>query len=143
MNREVLLTITDAQTVDGQTESFEIITNGSYQGEPDDYCLEFTELFEDDIICNTKLFVKEKRCVTMVRSGHYKSELIIENRKRHNCHYHTPYGEFMIGIFAKTVKSDIDTDGCGTLAMNYTIDYYSGLAAENNMTIKASVADNV
>lgn len=134
MKKDVLIKIKDKQTVDGEIEKMEIITKGSYEGVPDDYTLEFTERFDEDFECLTKLFVKEKRCVTMLRSGKYNSELIIENRKRHNCHYLTPYGEFMIGIYAKRVESNMNGDG-GTLKMNYTIDYYSGIAAENEMII--------
>ena len=129
-----MIKIKDAQTVGGEVERVEIITRGSYEGCPEDYTLEFTELFDNEFECRTKLFVKEKSRVTMIRSGSYNSELIIEDKKRHSCHYATPYGEFMIGIYAKNVDSDVTPDG-GILEMNYTVDYYAGLASENHMVI--------
>ncbi|MEG2016389.1 MAG: DUF1934 domain-containing protein [Oscillospiraceae bacterium] len=70
----------------------------------------------------------------MTRTGSYTSELIIEQDKRHACHYSTPYGDFMMGIYAKRVDSDMKSSG-GTLSFEYTIDFNSDYASKNQLTI--------
>ncbi|MDR1630651.1 MAG: DUF1934 domain-containing protein [Oscillospiraceae bacterium] len=134
MKKDVLIKMKDKQTVNGEVETMELITKGELEGDAEDYTLVFTERFDEEFECLTRLRVQNGQCVTMIRSGAYNSEMIIEHNKRHNCHYVTPYGEFLIGIFAKGVRSAYTKDG-GTLHLHYTIDFYSGLAAENEMTV--------
>ena len=140
MKKDVLISIKDYQISDGAQENIELTTKGKLSGCPADYKLEFTESFDDENICSTTLSVKDRRCVSMLRKGPYSSELIIEQDKRHNCHYVTPYGEFMVGIFAKSVRSSMDKKG-GVLKMNYTVDYYEGYTQENEMTIEVGTYD--
>ena len=84
--------------------------------------------------CTTCLHMDKPGRVTMRRFGSYNSELTIERNKRHNCHYDTPYGGFLMGVFGKHVSSNMTECG-GTLKMRYTVDFNSELAAENEMTI--------
>lgn len=135
MKKDVLITIKDKQTVSGEVESVEITTKGELEGEGTDYSLVFTERFDEDFECQTQLHVQDGSRVTMIRSGGYNSEMVIEQGKRHSSHYVTPYGEFLIGIFAKGVRS-VHSDKGGSLHLHYTIDFYTGVAAENEMTIR-------
>ena len=73
-------------------------------------------------------------CVSMVRTGSFNTEMTIEMGKRHNCQYQSPFGSMLIGISAQKVASDI-TDGKGTLELRYTIDFYGGVASENELII--------
>lgn len=132
-----IITITDiSRTPDGE-ETSKVITKGCMVGGPQDYTLHFSEMLDDEYTCDTRMHVKNRCCVSIVRTGAYNSEMIIEEGRRHNSHYVTPYGEFMIGIFAKSVESNISTGG-GKLKMNYTIDFFGGLTAEKMLTIEVS-----
>ncbi|MCL2512772.1 MAG: DUF1934 domain-containing protein [Oscillospiraceae bacterium] len=137
MKKDVLIRIKDRQRSAFESEGVDITTAGCFKGSPMDYKIEFPECFDGGNVCNTVLHVKDKRCVTMLRKGAYYSELIIEQDKRHSCHYITPYGDFMVGIYAKSVNSDMDENG-GMLKMKYTVDYDSGYAAENEITVKVN-----
>ena len=70
----------------------------------------------------------------MLRTGAFNTEMTIEMGKRHNCQYQSPFGSMLIGISAQKVASDI-TDGKGTLELRYTIDFYGGVASENELTL--------
>ena len=136
LRKEVWVKLTDRQNANGEQECIELTSRGVYTLLPDGcYSVEFKENFDEDAECTTTLTLLNKQCVLMVREGLYNSELTIEQDVRHSCHYATPYGSFMIGIFATNVSSDIK-DGNGTLKMEYTIDFYSGLAAENEITVE-------
>lgn len=132
-----IITITDiSRTPDGE-DSSQVITKGCMVGGPEDYTLHFTEMLDDEYTCETRMTVKKRSCVSILRTGAYNSEMIIEEGRRHNSHYATPYGEFMIGIFAKSVDSKVEMNG-GKLKLNYTIDFFGGHAAEKLLIIDVS-----
>mgnify|MGYP003306201258 CR=1 FL=1 len=62
------------------------------------------------------------------------NEMVIEKDRRHLCCYTTPYGELMMGIYAKTVLNEIGEHG-GTLKFAYTIDFNNTPASENELQI--------
>lgn len=130
-----LITITDINRTPDGDESAQVITKGCMIGGPENYTLHFTEMLDGENSCDTRLTVRQRRSASVLRTGAYNSEMIIEAGRRHNCHYVTPYGEFMIGIFAKSVESTVEMNG-GKLKMNYTIDFFGGHAAEKILIIE-------
>ena len=68
--------------------------------------------------------------------------MIMELGQRHNCHYTTPYGELMIGVFTQKVDSLMDEHG-GKLEFHYTLDFNAGLAARNELVITVKEANTV
>ena len=70
----------------------------------------------------------------MTREGEYTTQMIIEREKRHLCHYMTPMGEIVMGVFARKVESDMSENG-GGLLLNYTIDINADFAAINELKI--------
>lgn len=134
MKKDVIIQVCDKQKTDGETECMEISVIGTMDGFGKDYVLEYTEYDGEMTGCKTKIAVADARCVSVMREGPYATEMTLEAGKRHSCHYETPYGSFMIGIFTRSVQSAMTEQG-GSLSMEYTIDFNNGLAAENLMTI--------
>ena len=133
MKKEVLLTIKDSHTVDGNRESYEMTTRGTWEPTENGYRIEYNEQYDELKDCHTSLTVAGS-CVSMVRTGSFTTEMTIEKGKRHNCQYQSPFGTMLIGIATQKVESDIE-NGKGTLEMKYTIDFYGGVASENELTI--------
>ncbi len=137
IKKDIMITIKDSHVIDDKKESYEITTHGKFYGEKDNYTIEYDEQYDELKGCHTVLKITGGSCVSLVRTGAYNSELVIEKNKRHNCQYNTPYGAFLMGIFASKVKSDI-IEGKGVLDLKYTIDFYGGIASENEMKITIS-----
>lgn len=134
MGNKVLITISDRHEVDGEIDSAEIQTIGTFSGTEDDYTLKYSEAGELEG-CEVSLNVKDGKTVTMTRSGEqFSTQLIIELNKRHNCFYRTPAGEMMLGVFASEVSSDVTEDG-GKVRFKYTLDFNAGLVSENELEI--------
>ena len=70
----------------------------------------------------------------MQRVGKAPSNLIIEMNKKHHCHYGTPYGEFMVGIFAHSIDNKLNDNG-GDLYFKYTVDVNSSYISDNEVYI--------
>ena len=133
MKKDVLLTIKDSHTIDGDKESYEMSTRGIWESDLSGYKISYDEQYDELKGCHTELHVNGS-CVSMVRTGSFNTEMTIEMGKRHNCQYQSPFGSMLIGISAQKGASDI-TDGKGTLELRYTIDFYGGVASENELII--------
>ncbi|MCL2020399.1 MAG: DUF1934 domain-containing protein [Oscillospiraceae bacterium] len=72
--------------------------------------------------------------VTMARTGDALSNLVIEKGKKHHCHYGTPFGDFIVGVKADEIRSEIDDNG-GNLYLKYTVDINSSYMSETEMYV--------
>lgn len=135
MIQERTLKITDVSTDGETTEKTEMATTCRYFGTPDNYTVEFDEIFAEDIKSRTVLRVKDGNCAHLLRRGDINTELIIENGIRHNCAYSTPYGELLVGITASDFISSPRENGL-YLRMNYTVDFYGEVNQRKEMTLE-------
>ena len=136
-SKDVIIRIVDNHEMDGENSTSELITVGTLDGFGDNYSLVYAEQDEALQGCVTTIKVEDKKRIVMTRTGDICAEMIIEKDKRHNCHYMTPHGDFMMGIFARYIQSKMNADG-GELKFQYTIDFNTGLASVNelNVTVK-------
>lgn len=137
MKKDVLINIASSQTVDGNEDKMELSVTGTLTHADDGYELEYTEYNGEMQGCVTSVSVTGGNCVSILRNGGYSSEMMLENEKRHNCLYSTPYGEITIGIYTTKIESDMTEVG-GTLEMAYTIDFSMSQITENTMKITVS-----
>lgn len=132
--KDVVVRIIDRHDGDDETSGSELITTGRFRGNGERYSLSYTEQDEELQSCETTLFVEGQERIQMTRTGRYTAEMTMEKNKRHNCHYETPYGEFILGVYAHEINSHVD-GGRGTLSFRYSIDFNSTNASENELKI--------
>jgi uncharacterized beta-barrel protein YwiB (DUF1934 family) len=132
-NRQMLVRIVDKQEYDGEVLSAEMMTTGLLSGGLEGYTLVYDEQDAALQSCRTTLRVEGSR-VTVTRSGDFCTEMVIEQDRRHSCHYMTPMGDFFIGVFARGVQARFSEQG-GELTMHYTLDFNAGLISNNELTI--------
>ena len=77
----------------------------------------------------------DENMVTISRNGPQRSRLMLERNRRHQCIYETVAGSLSIGVFTKTLESNLGKKG-GTLKVSYTLDFNSDLVSENKFTVK-------
>ncbi len=137
MKKDVLISITGTQRVDGEKDVVELTTIGSlynkngihyltYQ-EPDDSGYEGTR---------TTLKLESSTRVSMMRYGAQGavSNLIVEKGVRHQCAYQTEYGIMTIGVLGDRIQNSM-TDQGGSCLFQYTLDVNTALASENEVKI--------
>ena len=71
----------------------------------------------------------------MMRSGEYGSCLIIERSKRNLCTYETGYGDLLMGIYGKSIESEIK-ENAGVFTFGYDIDINGALTSQNEVTVE-------
>ncbi len=132
MTKDILLNIRDSHLSGGEKESYEIVTRGKFRGNNDNYKVKYDEQFDEFQGCHTTLEVTDGKSVAIIRRGECGAELFVEENKRHNCQYNSPYGTFMMGIYGTQVLSEIN-NGKGRLLLKYTVDIYGDVASENEI----------
>lgn len=134
MEKDVILDITSRHQTADDEATISLTTVGTFSGDENDYTVVYTNIDGELAGCTTTVRVLDKKTVTVTQEGPYTSQFIIEKNRRHNGQYVTPYGEVVIGAFAKYIKSDVDENG-GLLDFDYTLDFNSDLVSVNHMTI--------
>ena len=85
------------------------------------------------------LKITPNHAITLMRNNANRTNLILEEGKRHLCQYGTQFGSMMLGVFTKLVKIDLNDQG-GSLQANYTLDLDTNLASENEIIITVKEA---
>ena len=134
-NKDVMITLKSIQSTGKDKEEMELITQGKYRKTSDGFVISYDESeatgYEGS---KTILTTIGESQVTMERKGSTTSNLVIEKNKKHHCHYGTPYGDFMVGITANDIKSNLDIDG-GELYFKYVIDINSSYISDQEIFI--------
>lgn len=136
MKKDVFINITGVQIVDEQRDTTELYTEGSFYKKNNNYYIVYDESeatgFNDS---RTTLKIEGDDRVTMMRSGEFRSHLVVEKDNRNVGHYDTGEGALAIGISTKTIRSNLCDDG-GDLFFSYSMDINSSLVSENEIYIK-------
>ena len=134
----VVIEIKDSHEIDGEFHSSEVLCDGVLAELPDDdgggWRLDYVEQSEGLEGSRAALRV-QNRLVSLSREGEYPLEITLEQGVRHSCYYTTPAGLMRLGVFARSVESDISRSG-GKIKLNYTLDFYADMMSSNQMEIK-------
>ena len=127
-SKEVSIKLVSRQSDGNTKEETELISAGLY------------EATEKGSV--TTLETEGCRKVTMNRTGTVEANLVVDIGEKQHCVYGTPYGDFMIGITAKTIRSDLDENG-GMLFFHYVLDVNSSYIGDFEIAIEVKAANVV
>lgn len=137
MNEPYLITVVGTQTVDGESDSIEVITNGDYSREDSgDITVTYPEFSDENPSVRTDTVVTLRgKTLTIERTGPMSSRLILEKGKRHQCLYDTPMGQMFIGIFTDSIKVIASENGADIRA-SYQLDFNQHVVSSNEFHIR-------
>lgn len=135
MKKDVLIEIKGIYRQADDEDRIELLTTGSYYKKDGNYHIAYDESEATGYDgTHTILKVEDGDRVTLSRTGAAKSQLIIEQGVRHQCHYDTGFGSMMIGVSGDKVVSALDDHG-GKLEFSYSLDINTSLASENSVYV--------
>lgn len=138
MEKKVLIEIFARREENGEAEDFEVVTCGKFSGDDSSYTVTYEELGDLEG-CVTTLEVKNGETILLIRRGDFNSQMMFENKRKHNCIYQTPYGNMNMGIYTSFIRSEIK-NGTGELSFEYTIDLNGAPTGKNRMELKLKEA---
>ena len=143
MKKDVMFYIKGIRDIDGDKDTIELYTKGRYYRRNGMYFLSYDEMEEDDVepTIKTILKVDGTKCVTMTKSGKRKSQLIIENGERHQCHYDNGYDDWIMGIEGSGIENGLKDNG-GGLNFKYSMDINTMLTSEHEINIVVKECEN-
>ena len=134
----VVIEIKDSHEIEGELYSSEIFCDGVLEELPEEagggWQLDYEDQSEGLEGSPAALRV-QNRLVSLSREGEYPLEITLEQGVRHSCYYNTPDGLMHLGVFARSVESDLSRAG-GRIKLAYTLDFYADLKSSNQMEIK-------
>ena len=141
MRKDVLISIKGTVIPEGSNpDVIELITAGRYYNKDGSYFITYKESETTGFDgVTTTLKVEGENCVTLTRSGAAGTRLVLEQGRRHLCHYDTGYGQMMVGVSGCKIHSQLN-DGGGELTFNYTLDINSSLVSTNEVYISVREA---
>ena len=136
-----VITICNRQTINGETEEICLTTMGTYAEKGGNRYIIYQEYDQEtgQPMQTSTLKITPNHAITLMRNNANRTNLILEEGKRHLCQYGTQFGSMMLGVFTKLVKIDLNDQG-GSLQANYTLDLDTNLASENEIIITVKEA---
>lgn len=134
MKKDAVIRIVSKQKTENGDNTGEMSVTGTLTCEEDKSIIEYIENNEETGPEETTITVFGNDTVSIVRSGQFSSEMMVEKNTRHHTFYRTPYGELTMGIYGNQVDWSRDDNG-GVLKMRYTLDFNNGFVSENTMII--------
>ena len=133
--KKVLVKVKGTQDVDGENAVIELATEGTLREFEGDYIITYSDdPTESGNKTKTQLTVQKDGTVILDRRGDLNSRLVITEGERNSCLYAIPQGSMTLGIYGKSVKSNMTACG-GTLKMVYSIDMNLTPLSENKVEI--------
>jgi uncharacterized beta-barrel protein YwiB (DUF1934 family) len=134
MNKKVLISVKTVQFIDGQPEAVELITQGEYHKEGNEYFAEYEES-EISGMEGTKTIMKiNKDTLRIVRSGTTTSDLMFKKGTDHVSLYNTPFGTLEVLIKPRRVDIDMDDNG-GNVKLEYKMEAFGLDSIENALEL--------
>ena len=137
MKKDRVIRVQDRLSSRNGERSFDTTSMGCLTGGEDDYTLIYDEEISEGDLSRVSITVKDQSFASVVRSGRFAAELIMEPGKRHSSRYNTPFGDLMIGVYATDVYSAMSSKG-GRLELSYTVDCNGSLLATKHVVIDVS-----
>lgn len=136
MKDNFLISIKGIQELDGEKDSIEMTTTGSYIQKNNHTYIGYKEYDPDDpnVSSNNLVKVESENKIIIMRNQGKQTRLILEKGKRHQCHYRTIMGDLMVGVYCDTIDYKLNEDG-GNLYASYTIDFNGSFASKNEFYI--------
>lgn len=135
MTKDVIVTISGIQMLDGGSEDVEVITTGNYYYKNGKHYVLYEEILEGyDGPIKSTIKIKPGGSMDIIRSGLTNMHMSFEQDKKSLTTYSTPIGEMMMGIYTRNIEIMEAADAI-KIEVDYALDINYQHVAVNNMVI--------
>lgn len=110
MTKDVLVRVKGTQYMDGDSDTIEVITNGSCYEKNGKWYVLYEEIMEElnAVTKNTVKISLDK--VEITKKGLIQAQMVYEIGKMNVCNYTTPMGLILLGITTKDIQFRLEED---------------------------------
>lgn len=136
MKKDVIMTISGLYQTEDNDDSLVLTTRAEYVFRGAKQTLRYQESEITGYAgCETTIEADGSRQVTITRRGREGATcLCLENGRRHQCLYETPFGALNLGVYTDRIDSSLGEYG-GELIFHYLLDVNGTSTTENNVRV--------
>ncbi|WP_322174353.1 DUF1934 domain-containing protein [Acutalibacter caecimuris] len=135
LKEDYTINIRGKQVYEDDSGEVALSTTGTFSEKDGVQFIAYKEYDEEDPrLSHTAVLRVEPGKVTMIRAGS-STRLILEEGRRHLCHYDTGFGSLTVGVFTSELHTALGSGG-GSLEIKYTLDIDSNLSSQNELRVE-------
>ena len=138
MAKDVLVSVKGTQFIDGEKDSVEVITSGTWYEKNGKQYLLYEETYEG-MQATTKNTVKiTPELVEVTKKGAISSKMVYELGKQHNTDYVTPMGLIVLGVTTKDIFVEANAEKLH-MELRYAMEMNGQFVSDSILEITATV----
>ena len=135
MTKDVLVKISGLQFAgEEDSDSIEVITFGTYYKKNNKHYVLYDEVMEGTAEVTKNVIKIGADSMEVTRKGPASVHMVFEKDKKNVSYYHTPFGNLLIGINAKSIQVD-ESDLDINVRVNYGLEINYEHVAECHITV--------
>ena len=136
MKKDAIITISGMYQAEEDSDTIELTTRAEYTVQGGKQIIVYQESEITGYAgCETTIEADGSRQITITRRGGAGATcMCLENGRRHQCLYETPYGILNLGVYTDRIDSSLGEYG-GELNFHYMLDVNGESASENNVRV--------
>lgn len=141
MTKDVLVKISGLQFAgEEDNDSIEVITFGTYYKKNNKHYVLYDEVMEGTTEVTKNVIKIGTDSMEVTRKGPASVHMVFEKDKKNVSYYHTPFGNLLIGIDAKTIQMD-ESDLDINVRVNYGLEINYEHVADCHITVDVKSKD--
>ena len=138
MAKDVLVSVKGTQFIDGEKDSVEVITNGTWYERNGKQYLLYEETYEGMQVPTKNTVKIAPEIVEVTKKGAISSKMVYELGKLHMSDYTTPMGLIVLGITTKDIFVEADSDKLH-MELRYAMEMNGQFVSDSILEITAIV----
>lgn len=138
MAKDVLVRVKGTQMIDGEKDSVEVITSGTWYERNGKQFLLYEETYEGMNVTTKNTVKIAPEIVEVTKKGAISSKMVYELGKQHMSDYTTPMGLIVLGITTKDIFVEADSDKL-RMELKYAMEMNGQFVSDSTLEITATV----
>ena len=138
MAKDVLVSVKGTQVIDGDSDSVEVITSGTWYEKNGKQYLLYEETYEQMQVTTKNTLKITPDLVEVSKKGAISSKMVYERGKKHMSNYTTPMGLIVLGITTKDIFVEADAEKL-QVEIRYAMEMNGQFVSESRLEIQATV----
>ncbi|MBE7039320.1 MAG: DUF1934 domain-containing protein [Ruminococcaceae bacterium] len=136
MESNVWIKLRGSQEIEGEEDSYELITEGTYKKENGRYIVSYEGSEITGYENTTTTLSVEKDNVSMLRTGALApTQMIFEKGNKYTGQYETPFGFLYVGVITNDMTVNVGDEG-GNIELDYYVQFNDNDPVKNALSVE-------
>ncbi len=138
MAKDVLLSVKGTQVIDGEKDSVEVITGGTWYEKNGKQYLVYEETYEEMQVTTKNTVKITPELIEVTKKGAITTKMVYELGKKHMSNYMTPMGLIVLGITTKDIFVEAGAEKLA-VEIHYAMEMNGQFVSNSILTMMATV----